>query len=68
MNEKERIGAKIAALREANNLTQEGLALKSGFTRSTISKIEKGKYNASIELVSRLVAPLGYRLDIIKGD
>lgn len=66
MNDKERIGARIVELRNELNLTQEDLAQMSGLTRSTISKIEKGKYNVSVEVLSKLVRPLGVKLDLVK--
>lgn len=67
MDDKERIGLQIVKIREALNLTQQELADKSGFTRCTISKIEAGKYNASIALISRLLEPIGYKVEIVKA-
>lgn len=65
MNDKERIGARIVELRNELNMTQEDLAQKSGLTRSTISKIEKGRYNASVDILSKLVRPLGAKVELI---
>lgn len=45
-----RIGAKIAYFRSSNGLTQEDLATRIHVSRSTLSKIEHGKYNHSISL------------------
>lgn len=66
MNDKERIGARIVELRNELNMTQEDLAQKSGLTRSTISKIEKGRYNASVDILSKLVRPLGAKVELFK--
>lgn len=49
-------------------LSQVDLAQLSGFARSTVSKIETGKYNVSIELLSKLVKPLGVRVDLVNSD
>lgn len=64
MREKEDIGAQIAVIRKSLHLTQQELADKCGFTRCTISKIESGKYNASIGLITRLLEPIGYKLTV----
>lgn len=66
MSDKERIGARIVELRNELNMTQEDLAQKSGLTRSTISKIEKGKYNVSVDILSKLVRPLGVKIELVK--
>lgn len=66
ISDKKRIGNRIVELRTMLKLSQEDLAQLSGFNRSTISKIEQGKYNASIELISRLVRPLGVELDLVE--
>lgn len=61
---RERIGLSIKSVRQRKGLTQEQLAELSGITRSTISKIEAGKFNASIDLLEKLIKPLGAELDI----
>lgn len=65
--DKQRIGKRIADIRENQNLSQTALADKCGFTRTTVSKIEAGKFNASIDLISKLITPIGYRLEIVKA-
>lgn len=59
-NEKlQRFGAYIKLLREAEGLSQEELAKKSGFSgRAAISAIEKGKNNISIERLPDLAISL----------
>lgn len=63
-----RIGLSIKSVRQRKGLTQEQLAELSGITRSTISKIEAGKFNASIDLLEKLIKPLGAELDIKEVD
>lgn len=68
INDKQRIGEKIVELRNEYNYSQDDLAKLSGFARTTVSKIENGKYNASIDLLSKLVKPLGVKVDLVKSD
>lgn len=65
---RDRIGLSIKSVRQRKGLTQEQLAELSGMTRSTISKIEAGKFNASIDLLEKLIKPLGAELDIKEVD
>lgn len=54
-----RFGSYIRLLREAEGLSQEELAKKSGFAgRAAISAIEKGKNNISIERLPDLASAL----------
>ena len=41
---------KIQELRKANKISQAELADEMGVTRQTIISLEKGRYNASLEL------------------
>lgn len=45
------LGAKISYYRTLVGLTQEELAQKINFTRSTVTKIECGNYNGSLDVV-----------------
>lgn len=65
---RERIGLSIKSVRQRKGLTQEQLAELSGMSRTTISKIEAGKFNASIDLLEKLIKPLGAELDIKEVD
>jgi transcriptional regulator with XRE-family HTH domain len=54
------LGNRIRSLRVKNNLTQEELALKVGYTsRSSINKIEKGLVDIPQSKVSELAEALG---------
>lgn len=64
MNERGRIGKKIREIREKKGLTQESLSELTGMTRTTISKIEAGKFNASVDLLGRILSALDAELDI----
>ncbi|OGC44289.1 hypothetical protein A3J98_00555 [candidate division WS6 bacterium RIFOXYC1_FULL_33_10] len=54
----------IRELRESFDLTQDTLSIKSGIPRSTISKIETGKRNVSIDKLIKIANALGKDLEI----
>ena len=62
-----RIGQRIRELREEQGLTSTQLADMCGLTQSTISKIENGRWSASIDILSRICEALDARVDIIQG-
>jgi len=66
-NDRERIGSQIKAIRENKGLTQQKLADMSGKQKSTISKIESGKFNPSIDLLSDILIHLDSKLIITKN-
>lgn len=68
MNDREKIGEKIRSIRNRRGITQSQLSEMCRLTRTTISKIEAGKFNASVDLISRLLKPLGAELDIAELD
>ena len=45
---------KIQELRKANKISQAELADEMGVTRKTIISLEKGRYNASLELAFKI--------------
>lgn len=45
---------KIQELRKANKISQAELADEMGVTRQTIITLEKGRYNASLELAFKI--------------
>lgn len=54
-----RLGNYIRLLRESEGMTQEELAVKSGFAgRAAISAIEKGKNNISVDRLPNLAVAL----------
>ena len=54
---------KLKAARAALDLTQEQLAKKVGVTRQTISAVENGDYNPTINLCVAICRALGKTLD-----
>ena len=50
---------KIQELRKANKISQADLADEMGVTRQTIISLEKGRYNASLELAFKIARYFG---------
>lgn len=65
MNERERIGARIAELRKAKGMTQKNLAETTGLIQPNIARIENGRYSTSLDTLARIAEALGARLDFI---
>ena len=57
------VGAKLRAARQAQGLTLEDLAGSAGMSVSTLSRLESGKRQASLELLLPLTRRLGLRID-----
>lgn len=54
---------KIQELRKANKISQAELADEMGVTRQTIISLEKGRYNASLELAFKIARYFGKTID-----
>lgn len=63
-NIREEIGGKLHEIRRARNMTQDELASKCGITRTTISKIERGRFSVSVDMLARICDVLGARIKI----
>lgn len=62
----ERLSAAVAVsrAREEARLTQEQLAERSGVSRVTINRIERGKLNPSMKTLSRLARAMGKQVRV----
>ena len=62
----ERLNAAVAIsrAREEARLTQEQLAERSGVSRVTINRIERGKLNPSMKTLSRLARAMGKQVRV----
>lgn len=54
---------KIQELRKANKISQAELADEMGVTRQTIISLEKGQYNASLELAFKIARYFGKTIE-----
>jgi transcriptional regulator with XRE-family HTH domain len=61
--ELEQVGARLRAQRQARGLTLEELAARAGMSASTLSRLESGKRQASLELLLPVTRQLGLRID-----
>ena len=65
MTDRERIGARIAELRNCKGYSTRQLADMCGVNFANIGKIERGSYNVSIDILSRIANALGYEIDFV---
>ncbi len=61
--ELEQVGARLRAVRRSRELTLEELASSAGMSASTLSRLESGKRQASLELLLPLTRRLGIRIE-----
>ncbi|MBR4341423.1 MAG: helix-turn-helix transcriptional regulator [Lachnospiraceae bacterium] len=54
----------VVDARTSQNLTQKGLAERTGINRADISKLENGTRNPSVNLLKRLADGMGMTLKI----
>lgn len=66
MNDRARIGTLIKSIREDKGLSVRELGTKSGICSQNIWKIEAGKYNVSIDILSKIAGALGYEITFFK--
>ena len=62
---RDRIGLRIYQLRTMKEWSQEELARRAGLQRSHVSRIEAGRYAASIETLEAIAQALEMTVDII---
>ncbi|MGV1861496.1 helix-turn-helix domain-containing protein [Rhizobium rhizogenes] len=58
MDTRTRIAWNLRHLRSSQKITQENLAVDAQVDRTVISDLERGKHNASIDLIDRLARAL----------
>lgn len=65
MTERERIGKRIAELREAHNVSQKGLAEAIGTHQGNIARLEAGKYNVGFDTLQAIASFFEMQIDFI---
>lgn len=65
IEERQRIGQRIADLRKEKGLTQQDIADRTGIQRNHISRIEAGRYSVGFDTLQSIAEALGGRIDII---
>ena len=66
--ERKRIGNVIQVLRVQQGLTVDELAKKSGVGSSLLARVELGKFNVRLDVLSSVAEALGYKVDFVKKD
>ena len=66
--ERKRIGNTIQVLRVQQGLTVEELAQKAGVGSSLLARVELGKFNVRLDVLSSVAEALGYKVDFVKKD
>jgi transcriptional regulator with XRE-family HTH domain len=64
MNNREYIGKRISEIRQTKGLSIRQLAEASGVNFANIYKIEKGKYNVSIDILGKICQALEVAIKI----
>ena len=59
MDTRARIAWNLRRLRSEKSVTQENLAVDANVDRTVVSDLERGRHNASIDLLDRIAAALG---------
>lgn len=65
MEERLRIGQRIAALRKEQGLTQEQLGERCGILGNHITRIEKGRFSVGLDTLAAIAKALGKRIDFV---
>ncbi len=66
LDERERIGKRIAELRKQRGLSQVKLAELAGIDPGHIARIELGRYSTGIDILAKIGHALGCRVDFIE--
>ena len=60
-----RIGERIRQIREDRGMEARDLARLAGIDAANLSRIEKGRYSVGLDILSKIAAVLGKRIDFV---
>lgn len=60
-----RIGQRIREIREARDIEAKDLAKLASIDAANLSRIENGKYSVGIDILSKIAAVLGMKIDFV---
>jgi DNA-binding Xre family transcriptional regulator len=63
--ERERIGAKIRALRVQKGMEAKQLAVMTNIDASNLCRIEQGKYSVGFDILTKISDALGVKVDLV---
>ncbi|MDE7369159.1 MAG: helix-turn-helix transcriptional regulator [Muribaculaceae bacterium] len=66
--ERTRIGSKIKEIRVKRDMEARDLAKLAGIDAANLSRIENGKYSVGFDVLSKIAASLGKKLDLVDID
>ncbi len=64
-NDRIRIGTRIREIREEKGIEARDLAKLVGIDAGNLSKIENGKHSVGIDILSKIAAALGKKIDLV---
>ncbi len=67
MTHRKKIGEQLSCYRNKQGLTIRELADKCGVNFSNIGKIERGEYNVSIDILSKVCNALDAHIEIVEN-
>lgn len=65
MNLNEKFGLTLKETRKRHGLTQAQLSDLTGISQSPLSRIERGDWNVSLEVIERIASAMGVEVEII---
>lgn len=60
-----RIGRRIAQLREERKISQAELAERTGLAQSNIARTEAGKFSTTLDVLTKVGEALGVKIDFV---
>lgn len=63
--DRERIGGRIRQIREDRGMEARDLAKLAGIDAANLSRIEKGKYSVGLDILSKIAAAVGKKIDFV---
>ena len=63
--ERARIGERIRQIREDRGMEARDLARLAGIDAANLSRIENGKYSVGLDILSKIAAVLGKKIDFV---
>ncbi len=65
LQQRKRIGQRIAEMRRQRGMTQQVLANLTGIRQSHIARIEKGSYSVGFDTLQAIAGAMDMRIDLI---
>ncbi len=66
MNERERIGKRIAELRKKRGYSQVKLGELAGVGPAHLARVELGQYSVGIDILTKIADALGCQIDFVE--